>query len=754
MMPLFQSADNELLRITLKRVGGAMADKIKCWEIFQCREEKCPAYKSEKDPCWLMEGTRCRHQIQEDFLGKVDLCIACEVFCVNMDPATMGASFKAISEQFAQARNALEERDLELKNISLEMALGLSEVFEALKKISSGDPLVRVPEDSSLELISKLKQLVNRTAENMGEMVDLSHEFAMGLAEHFDVLHRVSKGDLAARVRGDSSVELLQSLKNITNRMIESVHEEIRERKQVTADLRQSEEKYRTLIENIQDGVFIIQDNEFLFANDALARMAGYSLAEIIGMDFQALVAPEDRNIMAERYRRRIAGENVEKEYEFRLLHKDGETRVYVNMNVDVMHYNDKAASIGTVKNITERKLADMEKRELEIRLQRSEKMEAIGTLAGGVAHDLNNILSGIVTYPELLLMDLPEDSPLRKPIFTIRKSGERAAAIVQDLLTLARRGAAAEEVVDLNRIVDEYLKSPEYGMLMSFHPRANLQVSPAKDLLCIMGSPVHLSKTVMNLVSNAVESMPDGGRIRVSTENRYLDTPVKGFDHVKKEGDYVVLTVADSGVGISPQDMKQIFEPFYTKKVMGRSGTGLGMAVVWGTVKDHGGYIDVESSENKGTVFSLYFPACRQELCGESVPVAVLNFRGRGESVLVVDDVEEQRTIADAILTKLGYHVATVSSGEDAVRYVRENPVDLLVLDMIMGSGMDGLETFRKIINLKPGQKAVIASGFSETGRVKEAQSLGAGAYVKKPYSLEKIGFAVRKELDKPSPS
>jgi CheY-like chemotaxis protein len=214
-----------------------------------------------------------------------------------------------------------------------------------------------------------------------------------------------------------------------------------------------------------------------------------------------------------------------------------------------------------------------------------------------------------------------------------------------------------------------------------------------------------------------------------------------------------VVLTVADSGVGISPQDMKQIFEPFYTKKIMGRSGTGLGMAVVWGTVKDHGGFIDVQSLEEKGTVFTLFFPADREDLPGEKLTVAIEDCRGHDESVLVVDDVEEQRTIATAILSKLGYRGAAVSSGEDAVEYIKKHPVDLVVLDMIMGAGMDGLETFREIIKWNPGQKTIIASGFSETSRVKEAQRLGAGEYVKKPYSLEKIGFAVRKELDKPRP-
>ena len=726
-----------------------MTEKKRCWEIFQCLEKECPAYESPQPYCWLIKKTRCRHGIQGDFFEKVDLCIECEAFQRNMDFTAMEASCKFISTQFIAARNALEERDRELENISLEMALGLSEVFEALQKISSGDPMVRISEESSLELISKLKQIVNKTAENMGEMVDMSHDFAMGLAEHFDVLNRVTKGDLMARVRGKSNVELLESFKDVTNQMIKSVHDEINERKQVTADLRISEEKYRILIDNIQDGVFIIQEDKILFANDAFAKMVRYPLEEIIGMQYHELLAPEDLDMVVERYRRRQAGEKVQKEYELRMIQKDGKTRVFVNMNADIIPYKDKIASIGTLKNITERKLADMEKHDLEARLQRSEKMEAIGTLAGGVAHDLNNILSGIVTYPEIILMDLPKDSSLRRPILIMQKSGERAAAIVQDLLTLARRGAASKEVVDLNRIVSEYLRSPEYDMLLTFNPGVEIEVHLSDDLLYIAGSPVHLSKTVMNLISNAVESMPDGGKIHVSTENRYIDSPVKGFEHVK-EGDYVALIVADSGVGIPSKDIQKIFEPFYTKKVMGRSGTGLGMAVVWGTVKDHGGYIDIQSSEGKGTVFTLYLPANRDDLPGGKLTIAFEDCRARGESILVVDDVEEQRIIAAAILSKLGYLVSTVACGEDAVEYIKKNRVDLLVLDMIMGTGMDGLETFREIIKWKPGQKSIIASGFSETSRVKEAQRLGAGEYVKKPYTMEKIGFAVRKELDR----
>jgi len=316
-------------------------------------------------------------------------------------------------------------------------------------------------------------------------------------------------------------------------------------------------------------------------------------------------------------------------------------------------------------------------------------------------------------------------------------------------LLTLARRGVAVTEVVNLNTIISDYLKSPEFEKLESFYPHVTVKTDLETNLLNILGSPVHLSKSVMNLVSNAAEAMSNGGIIFISTENRYIDNPIRGYDNVK-EGDYVTLTVSDTGVGISTEDMEKIFEPFYTKKVMGRSGTGLGMAVVWGTVKDHKGYIDVQSMEEKGTTFTLYFPVTRKELAKDKALVSIEDYMGKGETIVVVDDVEEQREIASQILKKLGYAVTSVASGEEAVEYMKKNSADLLILDMIMDPGIDGLETYKSVLTLHPNQKAIIASGFSETERVKEAQKLGAGAYVKKPYILEKIGLAVRDELDK----
>ncbi len=398
---------------------------------------------------------------------------------------------------------------------------------------------------------------------------------------------------------------------------------------------------------------------------------------------------------------------------------------------------------------ILTRKKEASDRLRLEKKLQQAQKMEALGTLAGGVAHDLNNILSGIVSYPELLLMDISDDSALKKPLLTIKKSGEKAATIVQDLLTLARRGVEVQEIINLNDCIGQYLKSPEFEILSLENPKILIETNFTSNLFNIKGSPVHLSKTVMNLISNAFEAMPDGGKVSISTRNTYIDLPLKGYDDIA-EGDYVEFSIADTGVGIASKELNRIFEPFYTKKVMGRSGTGLGMAVVWGTVKDHQGYIDLESIEGRGTAFKLYFPVTRQQFSDSKASLFSKEIQGNGESILIVDDVQEQREIAQAILAKLGYQTTTVSSGEEAVEYLGYNDVDLLVLDMIMKPGMDGLETYQKIIKFKPEQKAIITSGFSETDRVKEVQNLGAGMYIKKPYNLEKIGMAIQEQLGK----
>ncbi len=523
------------------------------------------------------------------------------------------------------------------------------------------------------------------------------------------------------------------------------------DRKRADMALKESEKKYRMLFNSMMDafafheavydekGKFV--DYRFLEINHMYEKIIGLKREEVIGKSVLE-VSPHTGKQWIDIYGRVIqTGEPVQFEYYHEVSGKYYEVNAY-------RPEPDTFASV--FSDITERKRAEQEKQELEEKLINMKKMEAIGRLAGGVAHDLNNVLSAIVSYPDLLLMRLPEDSTLRKPIITIQQSGQKAAAIVQDMLTLARRGVAVKEVVNLHDVLTNYLLSPEYEKLKNYHPDITIKTEIDEDLFNIEGSSIHLSKTLMNLISNAAEAMPRGGEIDISLSNRYLDNPLKGYDLSIGKGNYVTLKVADSGIGLTAEDMEKIFEPFYTKKEMGRSGTGLGMTVVWGTVKDHDGYINVISSASQGTSFELYFPITRKQVSHQKVNLPIEDYIGNGEKILFVDDDMEQREIATALLTTLGYTVDTVASGKDAVKYMETNSPDLVILDMVMDTGMDGLDTYKAIRRLNPHIRTIIASGYSETDRVKEAQRLGAGAYIKKPYTLENIGFAVKIELSK----
>ena len=525
--------------------------------------------------------------------------------------------------------------------------------------------------------------------------------------------------------------------------------QDITARKQAEEALRKSEEKFvKTFQSNPACiGLSRLRDGLVIEANDVMLKLLGYSRDEFIGHSLPELGVwndPADR----EQLLQTVITEGRSQNREYWLRKRSGEL-LLCNHSAESIRIENETHIIFTFSDLTEQRQAEEERKMLQERLQRAEKMESLGLLAGGVAHDLNNALGILVGYAEFLYESMAEDDPLREDARSILIGGQQAAAIVQDLLTLARRGVQTRTVVQINKIVTEYLKSAEFTKLMPSHPDIRVTAELSDDLLKIAGSPAHLSKTLMNLVSNAAEAITSGGDVIIRTENRYLDRPVSGYEKVE-EGDYVVLTVSDEGKGIAADDMRRIFEPFYTKKVMGRSGTGLGLSVVWGTVKDHSGYIDVRSSEDRGTTFTLYFPVTRQEIGADEVATPPDEFMGRGESILVVDDVKEQRDLAGRILTRLNYRVARVESGEEAVDYLKTKEADLVVLDMIMDPGIDGFETYRRILEIKPGQRAVIVSGFAETERVAMAQSLGAGAYVRKPYIMAKIGAAIRRELDR----
>lgn len=408
---------------------------------------------------------------------------------------------------------------------------------------------------------------------------------------------------------------------------------------------------------------------------------------------------------------------------------------------------SSKTAALNLLEDLTRE---TDERLKLEKRLHRAEKMEALGLLAGGVAHDLNNILGALSVYTELLQSKIPDGSSLKPYVNNILLSGKMGAEIIHDLLIFSGSVMQEYAVININSVVSGFFDTPVFQKLRDSNPGIIFRKELSQELMNIKGSRIHLEKTVMNLVLNAAEAVSGNGEVEIRTENRFLETPVQCYDELM-EGEYAVLTVSDTGVGISAADINKIFEPFYTKKVMGRKrGTGLGLTIVWGAVKDHRGYIDLSSETGKGSSFTLYFPVTKEEPAENNPKIPLENYMGRGELILVVDDMAEQRDVADRMLKMLGYRVDAVSSGEDAVEYFRTNKPDLILLDMIMEPGIDGLETYKRILEINPKQKAIIVSGFSETDLVREALELGAGAYIKKPYLIEKIGIAIREELKK----
>ncbi|MGD9221624.1 MAG: response regulator [Desulfobacteraceae bacterium] len=507
-------------------------------------------------------------------------------------------------------------------------------------------------------------------------------------------------------------------------------------------ELQSSEERFRDLYENAPIAYISIRTDDAVIVNcnAAAIRLFGYNRKRLIGSCILSHVAPNKESQQGFKWMHELlmSGQSFQNET-IELVDSNG-MPVWAHVSLEPFRNSNGLIAEGRciIVDITKQKY-------LEEKLQRAQRMETIGTLAGGVAHDLSNILSAIVSYPDLLLMDISPDSPLYDPLLKIKGAGNRAAAIVQDLLTLSRRGVLIADVIDINDTVDLFLNSPECDDLMERHPGITIKKALHWQGVRIKGSPVHLAKTLMNVVFNSAEAIVDRGFIRITTGKQTISSGQHDSD------DYAVLTVEDNGHGIATEDLERVFEPFFTKKVMGKSGTGLGMAIVWAAMQDHKGFIEIDSCVGQGTTVRLYFPATLEE---RKFPLPVgdpMQYDGNGASVLIVDDDEEHREIAIRMLTRLGYSVEATENGEAAVAKFEENyRPDIVMLDMMLGSGLDGLETYRRILKISPGQKAIISSGYSESARVRKARRMGVGAYVKKPYSIIEIGAAVRYEIDR----
>ena len=518
--------------------------------------------------------------------------------------------------------------------------------------------------------------------------------------------------------------------------------------------LKSSETILESILRTIPDIVFRLDNSGNLtFISPAIFKYMK-SNENILGRPIFDYVIPEDRDRARYKLNERRTGERATVDLEIRLLftREDRQTEEdhrFFSVSAEGI-YRDSTAdpqeflgTQGIIKDITDRK-------RLERQLLQAQKMEVVGNLAAGIAHDLNNILSGLVSYPDLLLMEIPKENPLYDKISVIQKSGQKAADIVKDLLTLARRNVGITGISNMNTIISEYLDSVEFRSLQKKYPNITIHPELDNNLMNVKGSSVHLSKVIMNLLHNALEAMPGGGRVIISTANSCLDTSLDSYEHIPA-GEYVCISVADNGVGIPHADLHRIFEPFYTRKATDKSGTGLGMTIIWATIKDHDGYLDIHSQEGQGTTLTIYLPATGESADIQQQGQIVLEDYIGSETILVVDDIAEQRNITRNMLVKLGYTVLTAASGKEAVVTIQKQQVDLVILDMIMPGELDGLETYMKILQIFPRQKAIITSGFSESERVKEVHRLGAGGYVQKPFTMQQIGLAIRKELNAP---
>lgn len=530
-----------------------------------------------------------------------------------------------------------------------------------------------------------------------------------------------------------------------------SIHLDLSELKQAEQERALQTSIYLSLFEHISSGVGVLEpvDNgeDFIIKdlNPAAERISGYSLAEIKGKSLTAHYSGVESSGLLSMLQKVWRTGEPEPLHPTLYSSKRGQ-----RWRQGYLYRIPSGEVVIVYDDITELKESELQRQAIEAQLQRSRKMEAIGLLAGGVAHDLNNILSGIVSYPELLLMQMAPDSKLRKPVLAIQESGQRAAAVVADLLTVARGVSSEKKLCSLNQLVAQYLQSPEHEALTIRHPGVEWRSECSQQIWPLFCSPIHIKKSLMNLATNAAEAIDQGGLITVRTSKRELSSEAAQALGVKP-GVFVVLEVADSGSGIAQEDLDHIFEPFYSKKVMGRSGTGLGLAVVWNTIQDHHGGIEVVSGE-QGTAFTLYFPATLQEALLVEDDLENEIRHGNGETLLVVDDEPLQREIATQILDTLGYRPLAVSSGEEAVAYLQDHAVDLILLDMLMGTGINGRETYARIIRRHPGQRALIVSGFSENDEVREALRLGVSAYLQKPYAISSLSKAVAAALQTPA--
>jgi len=522
--------------------------------------------------------------------------------------------------------------------------------------------------------------------------------------------------------------------------MNEQMRQEISERKRMESAVRESEEKYRLLVENANEAIFILQDDQVKFTNPKADEIITRLSLDPTKPDLTRLIHAQEREKVIEWYQRRLKGMELPYSFMFR-LEGPRSVSIWVELNSILIKLNGKPATLNFMRDVTLQK-------KLEEQFYQSQKMESIGTLAGGIAHDFNNLLMGIQGNVSVMNLEVGAADPLQESIDSIARCVKSGSQLTNQLLAFARGGKYVVTPSNLNTIVHKTAEI--FG-----RTKKEIDLHPvfAKDIWPVEVDPSQIEQVLMNLYVNAWQAMPEGGDLYIELENVRLDehyARIKPFNI--RPGRFVKLSVTDTGVGMIPETQKRIFEPFFSTKEKGM-GTGLGLASAYGIIKNHNGFINCYSELGHGTTFNVYFPVCEETYPpedGRADGELVEGVPGGDETILFVDDDEEIITVGRKILASLGYTVLVASGGQAAVDTFidQQDRIALVILDYVM-PGMGGREVFEALKQIQPDVKVLLSSGYSSTDQVAALIEKGCRGFIQKPYDTVKMSRAIRTILD-----
>jgi two-component system cell cycle sensor histidine kinase/response regulator CckA len=515
-------------------------------------------------------------------------------------------------------------------------------------------------------------------------------------------------------------------------------------RRQMEGELRESGERYRSLFSRAGDGIFIMSlDGKIIDVNESLARMHGSSREELLQKNIRDLDTPETSRMIPERIARVMAGEALTFEVEH--YHKDGHV-FPLEVASSLISFGGETYIQCFHRDITERKRAEAEKEKLQSQLQQAMKMEAVGRLAGGIAHDFNNLLTVITGYSELLLQKVGKGSPLHGEVEEIKRAGERAASLTKQLLAFSRKQVIEPKVWNLNILMTDLNRM----LVRLIGENIDLKTVPGEDLGLVKVDAGQFEQILVNLAVNARDAMPDGGKLVIETANVYLDEEYCARHPYVRPGRFVVLVVSDTGHGIAEEARKRIFEPFFTTKPKGR-GTGLGLAMIYGAVKQSEGSIEVDSEVGKGTVFRVYLPRVEGEAVGSGKSDLPMEPPRGSETILLVEDEEIVRNLCGRILEGSGYTVRQAGNGEEAIALAMGygKRIDLLMTDVVM-PGMNGRELMNWFSRIHPETRVLFTSGYTDDAILHHGVLAEGISFIGKPYTPLALARKVREVLDK----